>query len=76
MRRAPLSPSRRDRRTATSPTVPHAAGLLTAYPAGTVVVHKLQHFLIWCSPNQGAVRYGTAVGDECADLAGVLRVIQ
>jgi lipoprotein-anchoring transpeptidase ErfK/SrfK len=48
----------------------------STYPAGTVVVHKPQHFLYVVQGDQRAVRYGFALGKECADIGGVLRVTQ
>ncbi len=48
----------------------------STYPAGTVVVHKPQHFLYIVQGEQRAMRYGFAMGKDCAELAGVFRVTQ
>jgi lipoprotein-anchoring transpeptidase ErfK/SrfK len=46
----------------------------TLQPVGTVIVDKLQHFLYLIQPNNVALRYGIAVGAQCADLAGMRHV--
>jgi lipoprotein-anchoring transpeptidase ErfK/SrfK len=46
----------------------------TLQPAGTVIVDKLQHFLYLIQPNNVALRYGIAVGAQCADLSGLRRI--
>jgi len=46
----------------------------TLQPAGTIIVDKLQHFLYLIQPNNVALRYGIAVGAQCADLAGLRRI--
>lgn len=48
----------------------------STYPAGTVVVHKPQHFLYVVQGEQRAMRYGFALGKDCSELNGVLRVTQ
>jgi lipoprotein-anchoring transpeptidase ErfK/SrfK len=46
----------------------------TLQPVGTLIVDKLQHFLYLIQPNNVALRYGIAVGDQCADLAGMRHI--
>jgi lipoprotein-anchoring transpeptidase ErfK/SrfK len=46
----------------------------TLQPVGTVIVDKLQHFLYVILPNNVAMRYGIAVGEHCADLAGLRHI--
>jgi lipoprotein-anchoring transpeptidase ErfK/SrfK len=46
----------------------------TLQPVGTVIVDKLQHFLYIVLPNNVAMRYGIAVGERCADLAGLRHI--
>jgi lipoprotein-anchoring transpeptidase ErfK/SrfK len=46
----------------------------TLQPVGTIIVDKLQRFLYLIQPNNVALRYGIAVGDQCANLAGMRRI--
>jgi lipoprotein-anchoring transpeptidase ErfK/SrfK len=46
----------------------------TLQPVGTVIVDKLQRFLYLIQPNNVALRYGIAVGAQCADLAGLRHI--
>jgi lipoprotein-anchoring transpeptidase ErfK/SrfK len=46
----------------------------TLQPTGTVIVDKLQHYLYLIQPNNVALRYGIAVGAQCADLAGLRHI--
>ena len=46
----------------------------TLEPAGTIIVDKLQHFLYLIQPNSVALRYGIAVGAQCADMAGLRHI--
>jgi lipoprotein-anchoring transpeptidase ErfK/SrfK len=46
----------------------------TLQPVGTVIVDKGQHFLYLIQPNNVAMRYGIAVGDQCANLAGMRHI--
>jgi lipoprotein-anchoring transpeptidase ErfK/SrfK len=46
----------------------------TLQPAGTIIVDKLQHFLYLIQPNSVALRYGIAVGAQCADIAGLRHI--
>jgi lipoprotein-anchoring transpeptidase ErfK/SrfK len=46
----------------------------TLQPVGTVIIDKLQRFLYLIQPNNVALRYGIAVGTQCADLAGLRHV--
>jgi lipoprotein-anchoring transpeptidase ErfK/SrfK len=46
----------------------------TLLPPGTIVVDKLQHFLYLIQPNNVALRYGIALGDQCKDLAGLRHI--
>jgi lipoprotein-anchoring transpeptidase ErfK/SrfK len=46
----------------------------TLQPTGTIIVDKLQHFLYLIQPNSVALRYGIAVGAQCADIAGLRHI--
>jgi lipoprotein-anchoring transpeptidase ErfK/SrfK len=46
----------------------------TLEPVGTVIIDKLQRFLYLIEPNNVAMRYGIAVGQHCADLAGLRHI--
>jgi lipoprotein-anchoring transpeptidase ErfK/SrfK len=46
----------------------------TLEPVGTIIVDKLQRFLYLIQPNNVAMRYGIAVGEHCADLAGLRHI--
>lgn len=46
----------------------------TLEPVGTVIVDKLQRFLYLIQPNNVALRYGIALGEHCADLAGLRHI--
>jgi len=46
----------------------------TLQPVGTIIVDKAQHFLYLIQPNNVALRYGVAVGRQCADLAGLRHI--
>jgi lipoprotein-anchoring transpeptidase ErfK/SrfK len=46
----------------------------TLEPVGTVIIDKLQRFLYLIEPNNVAMRYGIAVGEHCADLAGLRHI--
>jgi len=46
----------------------------TLLPPGTIVVDKLQHFLYLIQPNNVALRYGIALGNQCKDLAGMRHI--
>jgi lipoprotein-anchoring transpeptidase ErfK/SrfK len=46
----------------------------TLQPVGTIIVDKLQHYLYLIQPNNVALRYGIAVGAQCADLAGLQHI--
>jgi len=46
----------------------------TPLPVGTIIVDRLQHFLYLTQPNNVALRYGVAVGEECSGLAGLRHV--
>jgi lipoprotein-anchoring transpeptidase ErfK/SrfK len=46
----------------------------TLEPVGSVIVDKLQRFLYLIQPNNVAMRYGIAVGQHCADLAGLRHI--
>jgi lipoprotein-anchoring transpeptidase ErfK/SrfK len=46
----------------------------TLQPVGTIIVDKLQHFLYLIQPNNVALRYGIAVGAQCADAAGLRHI--
>ena len=46
----------------------------TLRPVGTIIVDKQQHFLYLIQPNNVALRYGIALGDQCQDLAGLRHI--
>lgn len=46
----------------------------TLQPAGTVIIDKAQHFLYLIQPGDVALRYGIAVGSQCADLVGLRHI--
>ena|ERR1700676_5341038 len=46
----------------------------TLQPVGTIIVDKLQHYLYLIEPNNVALRYGIALGAQCADLAGLRHI--
>jgi lipoprotein-anchoring transpeptidase ErfK/SrfK len=46
----------------------------TLQPVGTIIVDKAQHFLYLIQPNNVALRYGVAIGRQCADLAGLRHI--
>ncbi len=46
----------------------------TLQPVGTLIIDKPQHYLYLIEPNNVALRYGIAVGRECADLVGLRHV--
>ena len=46
----------------------------TLQPVGTIIVDKLQHFLYLIQPNNVALRYGIALGEQCADLVGLRHI--
>ncbi len=46
----------------------------TLLPVGTIIIDKLQRFLYLIQPNNVALRYGIAVGTQCADLAGLRHI--
>ena len=46
----------------------------TLQPVGTIIVDKLQRFLYLIQPNSVALRYGIAVGTQCANLAGLRHI--
>ena len=46
----------------------------TLEPVGTIIVDRLQRFLYLIEPNNVALRYGIAVGAQCADLAGLRHI--
>jgi lipoprotein-anchoring transpeptidase ErfK/SrfK len=46
----------------------------TLQPVGTVIVDKGQRFLYLIQPNNVALRYGIAVGDQCVNLAGMRHI--
>jgi lipoprotein-anchoring transpeptidase ErfK/SrfK len=46
----------------------------TLQPVGTIIVDKLQRFLYLIQPNNVALRYGIAVGAQCADIAGMRHI--
>jgi lipoprotein-anchoring transpeptidase ErfK/SrfK len=46
----------------------------TLQPVGTVIVDKLQRFLYLIQPNNVALRYGIAVGTQCANLVGLKHI--
>lgn len=46
----------------------------TLQPPGTIIVDKAQHFLYLIQPGDVALRYGIAVGGQCADLVGLRHI--
>lgn len=46
----------------------------TPEPVGTIIIDRLQHFLYLIEPNNVALRYGIAVGAQCADLVGLRHI--
>jgi lipoprotein-anchoring transpeptidase ErfK/SrfK len=48
----------------------------SSHPEGTVVIDKAQNFLYVIRSNVMAVRYGIGSGPECADTAGLYRVLR
>jgi lipoprotein-anchoring transpeptidase ErfK/SrfK len=46
----------------------------TLQPVGTIIVDKLQRFLYLIQPNNVAMRYGIALGSQCADLTGLRHI--
>ncbi len=46
----------------------------TLQPVGTLIVDKLQRYLYLIQPNNVALRYGIAVGAQCANLAGLRHI--
>ena len=46
----------------------------TLQPVGTIIIDKAQRFLYLILPNNVALRYGVAVGQECAELAGLRHI--
>lgn len=46
----------------------------TLQPVGTIIVDKLQHFLYLIQPNNVALRYGIALGEQCTDIAGLRHI--
>jgi len=46
----------------------------TLQPVGTIIVDKPQHYLYLIEPNNVALRYGIAVGRQCADLVGLRHI--
>jgi lipoprotein-anchoring transpeptidase ErfK/SrfK len=46
----------------------------TLQPVGTIIIDKLQHFLYLIQPNNVALRYGIAVGSQCANLVGMKHI--
>jgi lipoprotein-anchoring transpeptidase ErfK/SrfK len=46
----------------------------TTHPVGTFVIQKAQRFLYVVQPNAVALRYGIAIGRDCADLTGLFQV--
>lgn len=46
----------------------------TLQPVGTVIIDKPQHYLYLIEPNNVALRYGIAVGGECADVVGLRHI--
>jgi lipoprotein-anchoring transpeptidase ErfK/SrfK len=46
----------------------------TLQPVGTIIVDKPQHYLYLIQPNNVALRYGIAVGQQCADLVGLRHI--
>ena len=48
----------------------------TTHPVGSILIDKAQRFLYVVLPNVVALRYGIAVGPECATAAGLYRVVR
>jgi lipoprotein-anchoring transpeptidase ErfK/SrfK len=46
----------------------------TLRPVGSIIIDKLQHYLYLIQPNNVAMRYGIAIGDQCRDLAGLRHI--
>lgn len=46
----------------------------SVYPAGTIVISKSQKFLYLTRPNTAALRYTIGIGQECANVVGLLIV--
>jgi lipoprotein-anchoring transpeptidase ErfK/SrfK len=46
----------------------------TLQPAGTIIVDKQQHYLYLIEPNNVALRYGIALGEQCTEVAGLRHV--
>jgi len=46
----------------------------TLQPTGTIIVDKAQHYLYLIQSNDVALRYGIAVGGQCADLVGLRHI--
>ena len=46
----------------------------TLEPTGTIIVDKLQRYLYFILPNNVAVRYGIALGEQCDGLVGLRHV--
>jgi lipoprotein-anchoring transpeptidase ErfK/SrfK len=46
----------------------------TTLPVGSIIIEKAQRFLYVVQPNNVAMRYGIGLGNECADLAGLLQI--
>ena len=46
----------------------------TLQPAGTIIVDKQQHYLYLIEPNNVALRYGIALGEQCTDVAGLRHI--
>jgi len=46
----------------------------TLQPPGTIIVDKAQHFLYLIQAGDVALRYGIAVGGQCADLVGLRHI--
>jgi lipoprotein-anchoring transpeptidase ErfK/SrfK len=46
----------------------------TLQPAGTIIVDKQQHYLYLIQPNNVALRYGIALGEQCTDVAGLRHI--
>jgi len=46
----------------------------TTHPTGTIIIDKSQLYLYVTQPKAAAVRYGIALGNNCADTAGLYQV--
>jgi lipoprotein-anchoring transpeptidase ErfK/SrfK len=46
----------------------------TLQPAGTIIIDKQQHYLYLIQPNNVALRYGIALGEQCTDVAGLRHI--